>query len=317
MGYVTPPIVTLSPSNGAVVLATIDTEIINQARSIPGTNRWVIDWMPQSPGTYNISVEAIDEDLGSAKIVSNRWVVIIPKSPSLPPTIRLNSPDNGKTYTSGSQLYLYAQADDIDGTLDWVRFYVNGLPYGNPIPAYLGKATANYPYGISWEVPSPGVYSFYAVAMDNSNNAIMSGISTITATTGEGSLPDVEFDSPLKVADVTLSNADINATGSIVEITLLDGGNGYASAPSVEIVGDGTGATAIAIIGSDPYSAGYGQVTEINVTNSGTGYSDENTTVRLLGGFPRIKPGGNAATARLDLVGVVKQGVEAGENNLL
>ena len=53
-------------------------------------------------------------------------------------------PDNGKTYTSGSQLYLYAQADDIDGTLDWVRFYVNGLPYGNPIPAYLGKATANY-----------------------------------------------------------------------------------------------------------------------------------------------------------------------------
>ena len=111
---------------------------------------------------------------------------------------------------------------------------------------------------------------------------------------------------------MTLSNADINATGSIVEITLLDGGNGYASAPSVEIVGDGTGATAIAIIGSDPYSAGYGQVTEINVTNSGTGYSDENTTVRLLGGFPRIKPGGNAATARLDLVGVVKQGVEAG-----
>ena len=67
-GYLSPPVVSLSPSNGAVVTATIDTTIINEARSIPGTNRWAIDWGPQVPGTYNISVEAIDEDLAARKL---------------------------------------------------------------------------------------------------------------------------------------------------------------------------------------------------------------------------------------------------------
>ena len=311
-GYISPPIVSLTPSNGAVVTATIDTTIINEARSIPGTNRWAIDWAPQSPGTYNISVEAIDEDLGSTKITTDRWVVITPQSSSMVPTVKLNSPDNGSVYTSGSKMYLYAQADDLDGTLEWVRFYVNGLPLGNAIPAYLGRGTSSYPYGIEWEVPAPGVYSIYAVAMDNSQNAVMSGTSTITATTGEGSLPYAEFDTPLKVADANLSPSDVNGTGGIVGITLIDGGRGYASAPTVEIAGDGTGATAIAIIGTDPFAAGYGQVVDINVTNGGSGYSDVNTTIRLIGGFPRIKPGGVAATARLDLVGIVKQGIEAG-----
>ena len=63
------------------------------------------------------------------------------------PTVKLNGPDSGQTYTSGSKVHLYAQADDLDGSLDWVRFYVNGDPYGEPISAYLGKSSANYPYG--------------------------------------------------------------------------------------------------------------------------------------------------------------------------
>ena len=170
-GYLSPPVVSLSPSNGAVVTATIDTTIINEARSIPGTNRWAIDWGPQVPGTYNISVEAIDEDLGSTKIATDRWWWL-PKSSSMVPTVKLNGPDSGQTYTSGSKVHLYAQADDLDGSLDWVRFYVNGDPYGEPISAYLGKSSANYPYGTEWEVPAPGVYSIYAVAMDNSGNGI-------------------------------------------------------------------------------------------------------------------------------------------------
>ena len=36
----------------------------------------------------------------------------------------------------------------------------------------------------------------------------------------------------------------------------------------------------------------------------------------MLGGF-QVKPGGSAATARLDAVGVVKRGVEAGEQPVI
>ena len=301
-GYLSPPVVSLSPSNGAVVTATIDTTIINEARSIAGTNRWVLDWAPQSPGTYNISVEAIDEDLGSTKISTDRWVVITPKSSSMVPTVKLNGPDTGQTYTSGSKLYFYSQADDLDGTLDWVRFYVNGDPYGDRISAYLGKSSANYPYGVEWEVPAPGVYSIFAVAMDNSGNGIMSGISTITATTGEGSLPMVEFTSPL---DIASASANISGDGKITSINLNSGGFGYSSVPSVIINGGNGDATATASIETNTSNPYFGQVRSIVVDNNGSGY-DTNTTIRLLGGFPKVKPSGEPAIARLDFAPIPK-----------
>ena len=141
-GYVTPPTVSLSPSNGAIVTATIDTEIRNNSRNIPGTNRWVIDWAPQAQYIQYIGFEAIDDDLSSAKISTDRWIVVTPMTSSLPPQVKLNSPPNGSVSTSGSKMYFYALADDLDGTLEWIGFYVNGDPYGDPISAYLGKSSS-------------------------------------------------------------------------------------------------------------------------------------------------------------------------------
>ena len=122
------------------------------------------------------------------------------------------------------------------------------------------------------------------------------GISTITATTGEGSLPIVEFTSPLKIAT---ASATISGAGKITDINVTGGGYGYSSAPSVIINGGNGDANATAIIEtntSDPY---FGQVTSILVDNNGTGY-DANTTIRLLEGFPKVKPSGEPAIARLD-----------------
>ena len=104
IGYINPPSISLSPSNGAVVIATLDDSVINNARNIPGTNRWVLEWAPQVPGTYNISAQAIDEDMGSSVINTTRWLVITPKSSSLPPLVSLNSPSDGGIYTEGSNL---------------------------------------------------------------------------------------------------------------------------------------------------------------------------------------------------------------------
>ena len=46
---------------GGDCCATVDTEIRNNARNIPGTNRWVADWNTRFAGTFNLSVEAIDD----------------------------------------------------------------------------------------------------------------------------------------------------------------------------------------------------------------------------------------------------------------
>ncbi len=71
--------------------------------------------------------------------------------------------------------------------------------------------------------------------------------------------------------------------GKVYRIAVTNGGTTYATAPTVNITGNGTGAAATAYISG-------GIVTRIEVTNAGSGYSVINVT--LSGG------GGSGATAR-------------------
>ncbi len=82
-----------------------------------------------------------------------------------------------------------------------------------------------------------------------------------------------------------------NGNGITNPIALLDGGTGYLSQPIVQIVGDGTGATAIATVN------GAGIVTGITVTNPGVNYTNV-TAVNILGG-------GATTPATVDLASVI------------
>lgn len=64
--------------------------------------------------------------------------------------------------------------------------------------------------------------------------------------------------------------------GGILSIDLQDGGSGYVSAPIVEVLGDGTGATAVAKVTN-------GVVTGITVTSPGSGYVQA-PTIAITGG---------------------------------
>lgn len=55
--------------------------------------------------------------------------------------------------------------------------------------------------------------------------------------------------------------------GAIYAVKVTEGGENYTSSTTVQITGDGTGATATAVIGSE------GQVEKINITSSGSGYT--------------------------------------------
>ena len=64
----------------------------------------------------------------------------------------------------------------------------------------------------------------------------------------------------------------VDADGRVVSVELLDGGSGYDDVPSVYIVdneGNGTGATATASVFN-------GRITDINISNFGSGYSSTN-----------------------------------------
>ena len=82
------------------------------------------------------------------------FVTVIPQGPSKSPRATLLGPPDLRTYTSGSRLKLFAQASDLDGSLNGVQFYINGEPYGDAIAGNLERSSARFPYSLDWEVPA-------------------------------------------------------------------------------------------------------------------------------------------------------------------
>ena len=291
-GYTSPPLVQVTPSNGVLLTATIDDQIVNIANRVPETDRYYIEWVPNFPGHYLISVEAVDNDNTSTLHSTEHNVIVTPKDSSKAPTIRLLGPTNGNTYTTGSELRAYAQASDIDGGLDWIKFYVNIDPIDGEQPATNLQTGDRYPYSQKFTLPDEGTYTFL-MAMDNSGNCVMSRISTITTTNSSGNFPSVSFTGTTSLANARIRTQDIDANGGIESYLIENHGNGYVSNPEIRISGDGFGADMRAMIEQNPLNPNFGKVVDIQIDNPGYGYTTAD--IELLGGFTLLKPSGETA----------------------
>lgn len=110
----------------------------------------------------------------------------------------------------------------------------------------------------------------------------------------------------IPVTDATLGDGSLQATvqatavsGTIDNIIVTAAGTGYASAPSVVINGDGTGATATATVSA-------GGVTKITITNRGSGYTYASVVISGVGtlaaAYAGIAPaGGHGSSATNEL----------------
>lgn len=88
-------------------------------------------------------------------------------------------------------------------------------------------------------------------------------------TSGVGSSPALKFIDPQNAAssiDGVYIEETPSVTGGVSTINLLNPGFNYTSTPTVTILGDGTGATAEAVVVA-------GTISYIQVTNAGTGYT--------------------------------------------
>ena len=113
---------------------------------------------------------------------------------------------------------------------------------------------------------TPQTYKFY-YGVELKKGMFLSGINTS---------PAVQFQDPLNKANIidgVYVEEVPSSTGGVESISILNPGFGYQSAPKVTILGDGTGATAEAIINTN------GSIRSINVLTAGSNYTSAIATI--------------------------------------
>ncbi|HEY1791359.1 MAG TPA: Ig-like domain-containing protein [Opitutaceae bacterium] len=160
----------------AQVSFLVDGNVFQTVKTYPYT----VSWTPVNPGTYQIGVQVIDNKGDQVSTAPVTVTVTTPPSPS----VSITGPSSGTIITAGTPVSITATASSPAGTITQVQFFENGQS--------IGTATSA-PYTESFTPLSSGLYTFTAVATDNSNQTTMSNpveTEAFPASSGVGSVTD-------------------------------------------------------------------------------------------------------------------------------
>ena len=107
-----------------------------------------------SEGVYKFKLIVSDDSHSSQDYVH----VFVSSTSSFPPTVTLNTSSLNSNYYYGASITLNASANDIDGTIDIVKFYDNENLIGED---------SSEPYSYFWENIDIGIHAISAQAIDN------------------------------------------------------------------------------------------------------------------------------------------------------
>ena len=141
----------------------IGSKQIDEDTRPPYTCRWI----PRKPGSYVITVVATDNR--GAKVTAPPIFVTV-KSNSAP-VITLTSPADNSSFKVGTPITIAAAASDPGGSIERVRFYIDGSHVSSDSTA---------PYSMVWTGATIGVHTVKAVAVDNSSKTTTSNIAHVT-----------------------------------------------------------------------------------------------------------------------------------------
>lgn len=215
------------------------------------SEKWVSDAQPDDPydNDYSAYTDAWNRAMALKKISALDIAYVAPRY----------------QWISGTT---YAEYDDRDPNLEGKPYYVisdnnnvyiclksGGISTKNPDIAGLttnGVIDYSANDGYIWKY-------LYTVSTDASNRFLTSAFIPVTHVTTN----------PVDGEDTAITNQrnvqDNAINGAIYNIKVLNGGTGYVTAPSIQIVGNGQNATATATVSG-------GVITEITITNPGQGY---------------------------------------------
>ena len=146
-----------------------------------------------------------------------------PPPPNVPPSVALNSPTAGSTFTAPAEIGLVASATDSDGTVNKVDFYAGAT--------LLGTATTA-PYAVTWSNVPAGNYTLTAIATDNATAATTSTAVAITVNASgppPNASPTVSLTAPSSgehftaPASITVTANAADSDGSIARVDFYAG----------------------------------------------------------------------------------------------
>lgn len=192
------------------------------------------------------------------------------------PTVDLINPLDGANFTPGSNVNVEALATDPDGTINKVKFYLDGVQW---------RAEKVAPYTGQIQNVQPGTYVLMAIAIDNSGEKDTSIVTYTVGSGGSGGqAPLVEIMNPL--------DGQVFKIGSTVEID-VDASDPDGSIAKVEIFVD---SDLIQIEKNYPYEAsqlfvlpGTYIITAIAYDNTGLTTTSNKVTITVKSNTTSIK----------------------------
>ena len=166
----------LQASNGLFHVEYNSSDPLHRAGFFP------FEFNASTEGTHEFRAMVLDS-FGAQRFQDIPFQVDIVKRASIAPTVNLMKWDDNSTVfsiTSTSEVIFSATALDEDGSIENVQFYVNGLPYGDPISYDSTQVLENFPYSIEWSPEEDFIagvednFVVYAKATDTSGNEVMS-----------------------------------------------------------------------------------------------------------------------------------------------
>lgn len=164
------------------------------------------DWTPLS-GLYVLRAVAHD-NLG-AQTTSADVAVTVANPNNRAPTVAVTSPGNGATLRAGSTLAVSASAEDADGGVAKVEFFVGEEKIGEDTTA---------PFGVSWMGVPAGTHVLTARATDNDGGQGTSLAVTISAVANQP--PTVAWTAPPNGSETTQTPLTLEATASDADGTI-------------------------------------------------------------------------------------------------
>jgi hypothetical protein len=212
-----PPTVTLTaPLNGAIYpgntaitisanaidtdgsIASVEFLVDTVSVGIDTTAPYAVNYIVPN-GSHVLTAKATDNN--GAQVVSNGSLINVGTPPNIPPTVSVTAPVNGDKVNIGTTVVVTANANDTDGSVSAVEFFL----YDNSIGI---DSTA--PYSVSYTAATLGTHHIKATAIDN--------LSALTSSTVLIKVIDPNNQAPL-VSILTPSSGTSYLSGSAVTIS--------------------------------------------------------------------------------------------------